>query len=508
MIKKELLTSTIWAYGRPFARTFSENVRFTADGKIENSTSSNLSFWTIADEALLIYDNNHQLKMTLVETTPGRFEGKMGINPRFLKVNNLKHAARLDEMLLDEQVENDSLRSERKTAHAIIQKLNFKMTKLSEGKVKVAFLLHKYGSVVAMRDLMLRLQVDERFELKVYTVPWVIPNGANILPKLNDELKAAGIAFETGEPDELAQSLKTFLPHFIFRQDPWEDGWHKVFSAPSLSYAKLNSIFYTVIDNFISDDTAQWMDPATNTSPYYLYGNVIYGTLSQNEKDNYEKAGRQDIADKYHDVGNIKAVSIAQTEAYWPEEMRDFKKKIVIVAHFTIEDKGLQFGVLGQFFDKYLALIEKYPDYAFILNPHPEFQTHNPQKYREFVQKWEALPNARVVADRGMHALVKAADLVIADGVSILYESQILRTPIVWLEREGHKKLSQDGEALMDGVHRLTQFDRLEAEMQEILTNGDTLLENQIANTAKWLHQAQPEKQIVEELFSDVFETL
>ncbi|MDR0899876.1 MAG: hypothetical protein LBM27_05930, partial [Lactobacillaceae bacterium] len=97
------------------------------------------------------------------------------------------------------------------------------------------------------------------------------------------------------------------------------------------------------------------------------------------------------------------------------------------------------------------------------------------KEYDDFLDKWNSLPNTNTIVNENSYPAMAAADLVLTDGVSSLYEAQIFKKPIVYYERAGHTKFTQLGEKWMRGVHTVSKLDDLVPTIEKLLFGKNDL---------------------------------
>ncbi|GFH40303.1 hypothetical protein [Pseudolactococcus insecticola] len=495
-IDSAILTENIWLYGRPRRQgALKTGIIFNVDGSITNGLWNQKS-WRIFGKTLQILDGSDDVAATLTKTSDSRFEGRASGRPRIFKIANVSYRNHINNVI--STLENDI-----QVRQHQIRSLNHQMTKLTNGKIKIVFLINKYGSTTATTRLIRYLQSDERFDARVYIVDLTRADARGVRQKIAAELESQKISYQNISNTEASLEMSDFLPHYILRQDPWDADWDGRFGTKSISYAYLLMVYYTVIDDFIAGDYL--LDYANNA--YFQESSYIFNSLTENNRAYLTRIGQEKLIEKYHAIGNLKAIEIYETKGYWPEKLQDYGKKILIVAHHAITSSWLNFGLLADMAQTYYDLAKNHPNFSFVFNPHPLMRERAARLLSDFEKRWAELPNTAIVDDIGMYALIKASDLVIAEGVSVLYEAQILRKPIIWLEKANHMPLSEDGEALMSGVHRLKDysFEAIDKQLTTIIENGDELAPQQSRNVAPWLSEPHPEEKIADCLYEGIF---
>jgi len=93
-------------------------------------------------------------------------------------------------------------------------------------------------------------------------------------------------------------------------------------------------------------------------------------------------------------------------------------------------------------------------------------------KIQAALRSWDNLPNTMTLANGGYVGPMKASSLVVTDGISILIEGQLTDSPLLFLERGSHGRLTPLGETIVGGTVRFSDYgdyDALEAEILGLL---------------------------------------
>ena len=138
-------------------------------------------------------------------------------------------------------------------------------------------------------------------------------------------------------------------------------------------------------------------------------------------------------------------------------------KKIIIAPHYSIYDEG---DILFSTFKKniwfWLYLAEKYQDeVTFIFKPHPNLRMASVEnrlfksyeEYDEYIDRWNRLPNGRVVQEADYLSIFKTSDAMIMDSVSFLAEYLYTGKPLLFLTRE-EQTLMEIGERVRDSYYK------------------------------------------------------
>lgn len=99
---------------------------------------------------------------------------------------------------------------------------------------------------------------------------------------------------------------------------------------------------------------------------------------------------------------------------------------------------------------------------------------------------------------------MKAVDVIITDGISMLYEPQIIGKPIVFIERSDYRSFSKTGEIFSRGVHHAKNINEAQEKVEFLLENDDPLFRQQQENVA----EAFPIRNAAENIVNDILNSL
>lgn len=170
---------------------------------------------------------------------------------------------------------------------------------------------------------------------------------------------------------------------------------------------------------------------------------------------------------------------------------------------------------MGTFDRVYLDMLNwtrNHPNVSVVLNPHPSlpdviaagnFESIDSGRYKQFLQDWLALPNTAFVIGESNYPYSAAADVVLTDGISSLYEVQLQETPVVYLERPDHVSFSKIGDLWMSGVHRTRTLQEALESVMALLDSYDPLREQQIENSNMVLDELDVSTKIIDDIVTE-----
>ena len=155
--------------------------------------------------------------------------------------------------------------------------------------------------------------------------------------------------------------------------------------------------------------------------------------------------------------------------------------KIIWAPHWSI--KGFRYHRLATFQFNYKFLYEyaaAHPETSWIVKPHPQLLTSavttgvfpSTEAFEEYLRKWDALPNARVVTGGYYQDIFETSDGMILDSGSFIAEYQFTQKPMLFLTRKG-ECFSELGKAIIKANYSVdgSNFDGIAKFIDEVLIN-------------------------------------
>lgn len=132
--------------------------------------------------------------------------------------------------------------------------------------------------------------------------------------------------------------------------------------------------------------------------------------------------------------------------------------KIIYAPHHSIGEKTIQFSTFAENYITIFEYAKTHPETtSWIIKPHPALKYQSiidglfkdETEFDEYMDKWNALPNARAIVDGSYVDMFKTSDGMIVDSVSFLSEYQYLGKPLLFLTRP-EQKFTPYGERLIE----------------------------------------------------------
>ncbi len=167
--------------------------------------------------------------------------------------------------------------------------------------------------------------------------------------------------------------------------------------------------------------------------------------------------------------------SVKIRENIWKGEA---KYKIIWAPHFNMKQNAT-------FFENYVFFYEfakKNPEISWIVHPHPRMELgvveagifDNLQDYHNYLNKWDKLPNARVMAAGDYLDVFLSSDALIHDSISFLIEYFFTNKPQLRLLPEKPRELNTVGEMIKDEVYsaRGNDYSEIEDFINKVVVQG------------------------------------
>ena len=157
-------------------------------------------------------------------------------------------------------------------------------------------------------------------------------------------------------------------------------------------------------------------------------------------------------------------------------------KKIIWAPHHSITNKG---PVLATFHWNYKFMYEfakAHPETSWVVKTHPALPLKvvsnkifpSIAAYEEYLQKWDALPNAQVYMGAYYQAIFATSDAMIQDCASFVAEYQYVDKPMIYLTRDT-QKFNELGAAVLKASYLVDgkDLDGIAATIQRVIIEGD-----------------------------------
>lgn len=176
----------------------------------------------------------------------------------------------------------------------------------------------------------------------------------------------------------------------------------------------------------------------------------------------------------------------------------DMKKVIVAPHHSFLGYAGIKFSTFAQNAHFWLYLAEKYQnEICFMFKPHPNLRYRaveakvfeTAELYDEYISRWEALPNAKVVVEGDYLEAFDTSDAMIMDSISFLAEYMYTQKPVLYLRRP-EQVFSELGQLCLDTYEQANgyEYSQIEEFLVNVVLNGqDTLKEKREAVYREYL---------------------
>lgn len=322
-------------------------------------------------------------------------------------------------------------------------------------RIRVLFIVNNFATWPAAKPLYKSFRRHPFCDVTVVSVENLKSNQTE--DQTYRSLIASGIPAVrfNGDHDSNLAALRALKPNLIIRQSPWGPDFPEEFSTAALSFSRLGYVPYYAIESIAGyDDSA--VDFHHN-QPYHRQCSVIFAE-SETAAERF-RASQAYIEDRLiFEVGNLKIHSLRESG----KKKTKRRKVIVYAPHHSIGSEWLRFGTFAGNSRQVLDWLNGHPEYEVWFRPHPTLKTELVREYgvlgKALLDSWKkeflSTPN-RVLAETWEYGdILRNADLILTDGISILFESQIFAKPVIFLERSDHLAFTAEAENLLEGTYR------------------------------------------------------
>lgn len=512
----EYFTGHYFTFGKQDQRPYTRTMYLTEKGRIGNYNSFNESYWDIQDDKFTFYDRDHDATTSFDLPDEPALLADNTLIGTYLNDPELKHVlrARTGEASgpwvmteLDNRLQADL----KPIQDGVVEGLQ-KVKATTHHEIRIAFLINSLETLPALLPLIDATRADKRFEMKLIVSDKVfqIVDPLHTIEPLTAYLHAHHYNYVKVERDFFGavHRLELWQPDFIIRQSEWDTDWPRAFAGKNLCWSRLIYVPYVITESFlIAPDRKDSL--LTNDYYQYIWRYFMPEPLLPEQRNEIESSYISTSV--FSPVGSMKAIQIKNAKPAWPLEA-DGKKKVIWMAHHSIFDGWYNFGAFLSIHDDMIEWAKNHPELSILFNPHPLLyenmklgDTHSLMKeYNTFLDAWNALPNTGILEKAVQYPATQAADVVLTDGISSLYEMQIQTKPIVGLIRPDHSAWGPTGEKLMRGIHVVQTAEEAQAEVERLLTEPNDLASVEAENTAAWVANRHPETAIINEMVQEM----
>lgn len=223
-----------------------------------------------------------------------------------------------------------------------------------------------------------------------------------------------------------------------------------------------------------------------NMSVWNIYDTPIYHVAW---KIFFETQFHIDLLEKECRTGMPRGVfsGYPKLDAFYKNPTFDWKMtrphavKIIYAPHWSI-NSGIFYATFQYNYKFFYEFAKAHPETSWVIKPHPMLLSSavghkvfpSEESFREYLQAWDDLPNAKVFTGSEYQGLFATSDGMIMDCGSWIGEYQYTHKPMIFLTRDT-QKFNQLGNALMKILYRVDGKDLkgIAALLQKIFIEGE-----------------------------------
>lgn len=515
------LTTNYYTFGKPDQPPYTTTMHLENDGTVQGYHQFNERYWKLDGDDLVLLNGNHQPTTRIqLPKTPDSIEANRLSGHYLGGDGKTVHQLIIRPMLAELATELEHLRHDQQAANRAIQDdLGVIHTRLfqkvrTKHRIRVAFILNSVETLPALTPLITCLKADDRFEVKLVALNKMFGffeslHSLAALQKGLDDLHLDYISL-TGDYQKAGAQLYTWQADYIVRQSEWDGDFPKSFSGTNLDWARLIHIPYVITESGLYDPKKAQQSLLTNGYYAHIWRYFTADPLTANEQ--HDLAASFISPEVFVVAGSMKAQAIVHAAPSWPMP-QSTHKKVVWMAHHSIENGWFQMGMFHLVYQQMLTWTKAHPEIDVVYNPHPLLRQKiddptvkviSASEYDQFLKAWQALPNTAILVNDSQYPTTAAADVILTDGISSFYEMQLQHKPIVGLMRKDHAKFTPSGEQFMTGVHQVANIESGLVAVMHFLSNPDDLTPTQISNCANWVKYEHPEAFIRDEMVNEL----
>ncbi len=335
-----------------------------------------------------------------------------------------------------------------------------------ENKIKCLFLIHNiesWDSVFSVYNEMLHC---EKFNVIIASINRRYPGSSifkdeDYIHRILTQLGIEHIRFNNVNSYDDLNIIKSLAPDVIFRQSQWDNDIPPGFSTNNLRFSKLCLIPYEIM-NFVQLGFNH-LSSYYHTSCWKLF---VANKQTKIEQEQHDKLNGLNV----FVTGHPKVKALKEAKPFWPISSNPNVKKFKILwaSHHSIDHNWSNFSVFLNIYNDMLNWAKSDNSIEFVFSPHPALVTvleslNDPiqkESINNFFTEWNQLDNTNYYREGPYGPLFQSSDILIIDGISWLLEYQLIKKPIIFIERQDHSPFTVNGELIASGTNRVSNFEQ------------------------------------------------
>ncbi len=161
---------------------------------------------------------------------------------------------------------------------------------------------------------------------------------------------------------------------------------------------------------------------------------------------------------------------------------RPDSKKIIWAPHWSIGDYGIRYATFEWNYQFMYEFAKAHPEISWVVKPHPKLPFTavdcgifpSVEAYREYIRKWDELPNSKVYTGAYYQAVFATSDGMIHDCGSFTAEYQYMQKPMIYLRRDT-QKFNELGKEILKVSYCIDgkDLDGIAALMKKVFIDGN-----------------------------------
>lgn len=309
--------------------------------------------------------------------------------------------------------------------------------------------MKKLMCIVRRPDIFHVLGLAE--SMKDYEQLWIVVHGLKhqsdeMVKSTEDLLIKLDKHFVTLKDYEVIRLLKEEHYDYAIRQNQWAH-WGRLKSLHK--YVKTLFTDYVTISNAMKNYTHE--DWSISNNEYV--SNCEYAFISHME--NVKKPSSNSV-----NSISYKAKGITLAPEYWPNDTD--KLKVLLEFHLLLgQGDLLETAILDVQYDRVIKFLKNNEHCDIVINLHPDLYNKSIWLVDKLRKDIENLKHV-TLSKEPMHTLGKGCDVIISDGISMLYESNLLDKPCAYVKHPEYSDLfSEQYKFLIENMDTYSYIDEI-----------------------------------------------
>lgn len=202
-------------------------------------------------------------------------------------------------------------------------------------------------------------------------------------------------------------------------------------------------------------------------------------------------------------------------DVYFKINNNNLRKKSVIWApHWSFGENFVKFGTFDEKYEFFYNLAQNYKNITWVYKPHPKLESWiretnlmSDVEYQDYLKRWDALPNTKIVMDGNYFDIFFSSDALITDSVSFLFEYLPTKKPIIYIDSKKGCGFNEITAPIVKSYYNVTTNEEIEKTLKEVVfLNNDYKYKERMKHLKNFMDNKTPAGENIVKYLKKVFD--